>query len=380
MPKNVPDELRDLLRDQVQVVSKEAIDSGGQLPADRVDTLARLARLVEIDRASQQDARRRRWPAVAAFGLTLLITSILLFARVTETEVELEVLVSQVSFVSPSQQVLADRLELSSLGVSGLDEIEVPKAPEGNVQVYDAASPGELGLRLSVDSGGQRHGSISLGTIVLPPEEHVWLRQSGSPSQYRLSLKGNPSEFRADFMSPVELGLSGGGTERLDFAAPQFVLLKSGADEVDFDLAFPGSSKSAFSTQLSAKDVSLFEIDETVDLDRTVVRRVSSIQSGSLFFASLNDQERKLRSGEVIDFEQSRGEFRTLRLQDDHIELKFHGRVRGMTTGGGEHRRSLMPTWLEWLQARHSLSLLWGTAIYLFGLVTLGLRWFGRSV
>jgi hypothetical protein len=95
---------------------------------------------------------------------------------------------------------------------------------------------------------------------------------------------------------------------------------------------------------------------------------------------SLNDQERKLRSGEAIHFEHTQGEFRTLRLQDDHIEMKFHGRVRGMAIGSGESSRSLMPTWLEWLRARHSLSLLWGAALYLFGLVTVVLRWWGKPI
>ena len=78
--------------------------------------------------------------------------------------------------------------------------------------------------------------------------------------------------------------------------------------------------------------------------------------------------------------ERAQGEVRTLRLQEDHIELKFHGRVRGMTLGSGEGSRSYMPTWLEWLRERHSLSLLWGAALYLFGLVTIVLRWWGKPL
>ena len=46
-----------------------------------------------------------------------------------------------------------------------------------------------------------------------------------------------------------------------------------------------------------------------------------------------------------------------------------------MTSGSGDTRRSLMPTYLEWLQARHGLSLLWGTTLYVFGLVVAALRW-----
>jgi hypothetical protein len=82
----------------------------------------------------------------------------------------------------------------------------------------------------------------------------------------------------------------------------------------------------------------------------------------------------------MIHFEQVRGEIRTLRLQDNNIDLKFHGRVRGLGAGPEENPRSLMPTWLEWLRARHSLSLFWGAAIYLFGLIAGVLRWWGKPI
>lgn len=98
-----------------------------------------------------------------------------------------------------------------------------------------------------------------------------------------------------------------------------------------------------------------------------------------LYFQSLNGKERSLRPGEKIRFEQVRGEIRTLRLDDNQIALKFHGHVQGMSTGSPENRSSLMPTCLEWLSARHSLSLFWGTTLYLFGLITGILRWWRKS-
>jgi hypothetical protein len=145
-------------------------------------------------------------------------------------------------------------------------------------------------------------------------------------------------------------------------------------------MVLPDKSAGMFSSQLSVSNLSLFHIDEFLDTDRTVIRRASTILSGTLYFAALNDQERKLRPGEMLHFVQSQGEFRTLRLQDDYIDLKFHGRVRGMGVGSGENRQSLMPTWLEWLRARHGLSLLWGTTLYLLGLIAAVLRWWGKPL
>src|SRR6185437_15195225 len=96
-----------------------------------------------------------------------------------------------------------------------------------------------------------------------------------------------------------------------------------------------------------------FHVDEFQNSDQTLVRQLSTVLAGTIYFSALNDQQRQLRPGETIGFEKSAGEFRTIRMQDDHIDVKFHGRVRGLTIGTGENRRSLMPTWLDWLRARH---------------------------
>jgi hypothetical protein len=97
--------------------------------------------------------------------------------------------------------------------------------------------------------------------------------------------------------------------------------------------------------------------------------------SGMLYFESLGGKEYRLRSGQEIRFEFSEGEIRTLELKDDRIAFEFHGRVKGMTTGSNDSQVSLMPTYLEWLSARHGLSLLWGTTLYIFGVILSVVRW-----
>jgi hypothetical protein len=132
--------------------------------------------------------------------------------------------------------------------------------------------------------------------------------------------------------------------------------------------------------QLQVGDLSVLRIDQFFGPGRTLVTRLSTILSGTLFFESLNGEERHLHGGEELQFERSTGELRTLELEADRIAWKFHGRVRGMTTGTGEGRRSLMPTCLEWLRARHGLTLLWGTSVYVFALIAGALRWWGVRI
>jgi hypothetical protein len=125
---------------------------------------------------------------------------------------------------------------------------------------------------------------------------------------------------------------------------------------------------------LTIQDLCLLRIEDRRGIEGLPVRRVSTILSGTIFFEELNSKKLTLRPGEVIELERSQGEIESLEFKDD-IVVQFRGRVRGILSGPADIRQSLMPTWLESLKARQGLSLLWGSAIYLFGLVVGILRW-----
>jgi hypothetical protein len=377
-PDDTDRQLRALLERQARAACEDAVRSGGEISAERVDALARLARLVDLQRAAQPPPARPRWPVLIALGLTFLIVGLLLSIRVSETEVELDLALSEVGFSLPAQQQLAGAMKLSSLGVSGLRLIEVPRTRDRDAMRVPPADGGPVSLRLSIVGEGEPRGTLGLETPILPAGTRVRVRHTGLPREYRLSLAGAELEMRAPATGRVRLELSGGGSEPLDFTAPKAFLLQSGTGEVDVDLTFAEAAGGALSPQLAASNLSFSRINEDRDDDRTRVYRVSTILTGTVYFQALDGQELKVRPGEVVQFERTQGEIRTLRLEDDHIDLKYHGRVCGMTVGSGENRRSLMPTWLEWLRARHGLSLFWGTALYLFGLIAGVLRWLGR--
>jgi hypothetical protein len=144
---------------------------------------------------------------------------------------------------------------------------------------------------------------------------------------------------------------------------------------MDFDLTFSGDVERSFSAHFPITDLSMWHVEESHDLAGTLVDRVSTILSGSLFLSALEDREYKLRSGQPLEFTQPSGILRKLSLADGKISLRFEGAVHGIRTGAGEGFRSLMPTYLEWARARHGVTLLWGSAIYIFGLAMAVLRW-----
>ena len=371
------DPFRDLLIRQAKAMRDEVIQSGGQVSAEKLATLQRLARLAELCNAAPP-LPRKRWPVAAALGLTLVLVSILLFVRVPVTEIELDLALSEVSFVLSSPQKFSDAMALSALGVSGLREIQLPIDARRDATRRGGPDGPEVAVLLSVGSSGKRHGTITLAPLILPAGTQVWVRRTGVSHQYRVSLKspqGSKLALGADVNGPVRVGPAGAPADEHDFASPRAVVLQPGSDEVDLDLTFPGGAKAAFSANIPVRQLSLFRVDEVRDLTQTLVRRTSTILSGALYFESLNGQELKVRPGMGIQLARADGEIRTLELGDNDLTVKFHGIVRGINAGSGETHRNLMPTCLDWLTARHGLSLLWGTALYLFGLLVSALRW-----
>ena len=132
-----------------------------------------------------------------------------------------------------------------------------------------------------------------------------------------------------------------------------------------------------FEDQLQATGLSFSRVDQSLDPVNTILRRVSSIKSGTLYLESLGGQERAVRDGESLEFDESSGIIRSLRLTDAGLVLRFRGTVSGMRTGWGDAQRTLMPSLLEWLKAQHGLSLLWGAALYVLGILVSLMKWLG---
>ena len=373
--------LRVLLRDRSSAAVEKAVRSGGEVAEDEVAAIGRLARLVEYRNVAESTPPRRPWPLVALGAGTLLIASLLLFARVPETEVELEIGATEVSFSLPSQQVLFENMSLSSLGVSGLARVTLPEEADGE--------PGEAGAALSNDTAdedaavrietieeGPRKGTIGIAAIVPGAGTDVWLRRADQPGQYRLSLRNAKGPIQVDVGGPLRVAVSGSPPRTVDMMYSRAIVLEPGPEVVDLDLTFVDLAGAAMTPQVPIERLAFRRVDEFGDHGLSIVRTLSTIVSGTLFFESLNGVHRPIRSGEALRFERSSGEMRTVRLEPRHVTLNFNGWVSGMKTGSDESPRSLMPTLLDLLRAQHGLSLLWGTTVYLFGIGLAVVRWF----
>ncbi|MCZ6622699.1 MAG: hypothetical protein O7B35_00465 [Deltaproteobacteria bacterium] len=364
--------LRKELNSQARSLSEEALNAKGSVSKEQMEQLERLARLAEISAVSRP---RRIGLVVMVFLFALVIVTLLLVNHLEEAEIELNLVVSEFGFVSPVEQVLTNSTNLAVLGVSGLSEVQLPQACR---QAAASSYPvSDVSVRLATVSDGERPGVITLAPVVIFADTRLRLRHTEISKQYRLSLLTDSLELQTHIDGGIKVNVTGTRPEQLNCSFPRSVTLRSDSQWVDLDLTFPDTSPHAFSPQLSANNLSFFRIDEFMDPDRTLIRRVSTILSGTLYLESLNGKEYPLRPGETIVFEESTGQIRTLQVYGGVILLRFRGRVHGMSLGTGASQRNLMPTYLEWLSVHHGLELLWGTVISVFSLIFLTLRFWG---
>ena len=363
-------ELRRLIAARSAAATEAALGAGGGVSQEQIEELDRLTRLLELQPQSTQV--NRRWPLVVLLVATLSSVSLLLFARVPETAIELEIDATQVTFQLATRQILLEHVSLERLGAAGLSRIELPEVPaQVAVENEDDPNGQAIGIVAATDAG--RRGSLDITHVVPAAGTLITLGRSDMANEYRLSLIDPHVDINVGVHGPVMM--SGAGSEPIDFENPRGITLEATSGVVDLDLTFRDISQSGVIPQIPIHKLTFARVaDHSADV--SVTRRLSTIESGTLYFESLNGEERTLRAGEALRFREARGEIRALRLGKDHLTLNFQGRVRGMVTGSSDNPQNLMPTWLEWLKAQHGLSLLWGSTFYLFGLALTVSRWF----
>ena len=367
-------QLRNLLHSNAKDLQNEALSSGGAVPAEKLEALRRLSELVGICDSAELTPPRRRWPLIAVFGCTLLIVSILLFTGPRSTEIEMNLRLDQIGFVLPVRQVLSEQLSLASLGVTGVSQVELPRAERSEARTLVSGHDFDSNIALTAAGEPPLIGQVALPDLIVPAQTKVSFERGESPKHFRLTLPATGLNLSADVNGPVKVSSIAGGEAQLNFLSPKSVIFKSQSQAVNLDLAFLALPQKVSPMPLTVQDLNLIRIEDRRGIEGLPVRRVSTILSGTIFFEELNGKKLTLRPGEAIEMESSQGEIVSLEFKDD-IAVRFHGRVRGITSGPADIHHSLMPTWLEWLKARQGLSLFWGSAIYLFGLVAGILRW-----
>jgi len=136
-------------------------------------------------------------------------------------------------------------------------------------------------------------------------------------------------------------GLSAFGVPRV-FGWPRRVELHPDSEEVRLTVTLSGTEDISVPlwTPLPVRDLSLSRFDRFATADRPLVRSVSTIRSGTVFFERCPVKRTRSEWGKSCQFGQSRGEVREWRLSESGIGVRFRGTVSGLTTGSEGARRN----------------------------------------
>lgn len=370
MPANDP--VRDLLRRKMLELSEQAASADGSVPSAGMDELNRLARLVEVrDKVLAMDVAR--WRLAALLLGALVLVSLLLFLRVRETEVELELVASEIGFTLARPQPLTELARLAELRATGLRDVQVSDSALALWASQPDVEPSAIRLATMQRNGSI--GTVTLEPIALPERATVRVRESAPGAGANVAVSGVRVPLRVTVHGPVQVDVPNAEPREFAFSTPRSLVLETDSSDASLHLIAAPGAATAFATQLAIERLSLSRIDELQAQGGTTAQEMSTILSGTIFFEALNGQARALRASELLRFDEISGVVRTLRIEDDRVRMQFRGTVRGMRSGWGDAPANLMPSWLDWLRARHGLSLLWGTTLYLFGLAVAALRW-----
>ena len=372
--QGLADRLRRTTADRLQAVLADAERKGGSIPAECLAELRDLAAVLELPARLRPATPRPRWPLAAAFAATLAGASVLLFSRIASTPIELDVMASELAFRLPTAQALTQVAPLRALRIAGLSGIEPPAGLPAASTLHPP--PRTLALHAHADDAPCA-GSLTLDRLLLPAGAQVTLRRMPRPGRVQMALQAPGAVLRLTVDGCVRLGGATGAA--WSGSAARALGLRLGGDEVDLEIDILPERPLAFAPWLRADALSLTRIERIAGDDRTLVRPVSTVLGGTLVYAALDGRERKLRAAEPIHFERALGEFRSLEALPGGIAVGFRGDVVGMASGSADPPRSLMPTWLDWLAANHGVSLLWGAALWGFGLVMALLKWWRRE-
>ncbi|MGD9009394.1 MAG: hypothetical protein PVG41_15825, partial [Desulfobacteraceae bacterium] len=80
------DQIRNKLSRQLQMVSDVLLHGKEEVSDDQMANLKRLAQITKFSDVAKPP--RKRWPVLALLGIILLTLSVLLFSRVSQTEIE----------------------------------------------------------------------------------------------------------------------------------------------------------------------------------------------------------------------------------------------------------------------------------------------------
>jgi hypothetical protein len=288
-------------------------------------------------------------------------------------EVQLSLVVSELTWEQKEGGGILDYLELESLDVLAFDRIEIPQTRDAPAEILTEP---QAHFRIAQGQSGQ----ISLDPIHAGAGTVVSISRSRDEPLLGVSLRGESPQININLGGTISIAAGGRQSGQRDFGRSRPVRVESGQPNTLYlSLRFPPDRDVAFAPHIAVAALSLQQVRDVVVEGLRTPRSVSTVLGGEIFNESLNGRQYPLRRGQWLSLDGIDGEIRSMELAPQGIQFDFHGTVADIRVGSSSNQRSLMPSWLEWIAERHSVKLLWGSFFWLLTTVFGVIKWWNRS-
>lgn len=364
---------RKVLESKMAAIRNEASHGNGTVDSEAVRQVKDLNSLREIEESLVPAVQPKRWPLALAFFCTLVIVSVLFFAHVWTTRIDLDATVSEITFTVDGQTSFSPPLALKRAQIAGV-ELDPQK-------VWACAVPSEAStFILQAVEASSLQSTVSVDKLDLPQGTVITVAHPGDSfrENVKLTFPKNARDLSIVFSAVGNAQLQNGKCKTTHFASP-FDHLTFHPSEQTVDLSSePLAEDPPMSIDIPASDISLYRVTTGSEPNVAYASRPSTVFSGSLFFDSVGSRERKLREGERIELTGFHGFVFMLHSQKDRLRVRFSGEVADVRSG--ESNSTLKPTLFDYLTANHGLSTLWASVFYCFGVLLTFLKFWRRTL
>ncbi len=353
------DKLNKLIAKERKKLVEQTIETG-ELPKQDFDRLNRMVKLA----AGQRPWRQWSIPAIA-FVIPLALVSFLILKHERETQIELDVTVSAFKATLPQKQQILEKALLSTLQADSLAGI-------GDLSAGD----GDCTLDIEPNAKPLDGDAINLQTVEVPKGWRLGLERRERHTEIAFSAPPKSSE---EIHSTISISgrarvHTNCGDQRLNRELENTTIQLRIGQRSTLRLTPLETTPLQFARQIDVENLALISEEDYLG-DAPSLRRTSSVRTGTIYLNSLNGKPLLLRPSETISFGSFAGKLRSISPAAEGLQIQLFATVRGMEAGEEPNRRSLMPSYLQWIAARSELWLWWGSAASVFAILMSALRW-----
>jgi hypothetical protein len=278
----------------------------------------------------------RRVIAILLGAVPLLAIAALTMVRLPETEVDLQVKASGVTFTLARNEEVSDLLAVAAIRASGFESLRLPRT----ATEPERTTRGGRSHIVLLPGQPDNRDALTLEPVILRPGTRATYEKMERPQTYGLAIRSSGVEVTANLQNRVRVQLPGEAARILDFGSPKALTMRSGTGVMQLEFTLPSPVENVLPGRIAIRDLTLLRIEERVN-----VREVSTVISGRV---GVGRRVYDMSPSERFVAEASEGVIESIRLDSDAMTLRFKGRARRVSVCPHEKCQDLSMTWAMW--------------------------------